>query len=203
MGKGDISLSMYKKQSNLNNKSLDSILQSVKAEQTSQKKQIPPLDQWNPQSCGKMDLCIRGNGTWWHEGVPIQRASMIQLFSHILCKEEDKYYLKTPAEKIEIQVEDAPLFVNRIEQVVENDSVWIYAYTTDNDIVVLNEKNSIVMKDFEGEVRPYIYIRYGLYALIQRSAFFHLIDAGELVENEQGQTELILQSGDFRLHLMA
>ncbi|WEV49224.1 DUF1285 domain-containing protein [Acinetobacter sp. ESL0695] len=203
MGKDDISQSMYKKHSNLSDKTLDSVLESINLDGDIHKTQIPPLDQWQPERCGKMDLCIHANHTWWHEGTQIQRDALIQLFSHILCKEESKYYLKTPVEKIEIEVEDAPLCIRSVEKISQAEQTWIYFHTTDGDVVVLGEKNRMIMRAYKGEMRPYVYIRYGLYALIPRSVFFHLIEMGELIENDQLQTELVLQSGDFCLHLTA
>ncbi|GAB3049641.1 DUF1285 domain-containing protein [Acinetobacter apis] len=160
-----------------------------------------PLDQWQPKHCGEMDLCIRANGEWWHEGRQIHRTSLIQLFSRVLCKEQEQYYLKTPTEKMLIHVEDEALFVDRVARIMVDGKALICLSTTDNDHVVIDETHAPFMRDYQGEMRPYIYIRHGLLALIQRHAFYHLIEEGELIENEAGETILILQSGDFCLHL--
>lgn len=163
-----------------------------------------PLDQWHPKDSGQMDLCIHANGEWWHEGQQIQRERLIDLFSRLLCQENGQTYLKTPQEKWQIQVEDAPLFVNRIERItLAEDQTVIYLWTTDHDYVVLDQDHAPFMQTYQSETRPYVYIRYGLYALIQRSAFYHLIEEGELVENHAGETILSVQSGDFCLHLHA
>ncbi len=44
-------------------------------------------------------------------------------------------------------------------------------------------------------------LRFGINALIQRAAFLHLVELGELSENAQGETILSLKSGDLHLHL--
>jgi hypothetical protein len=49
-----------------------------------------------------------------------QAAGAFDLFSKVLWKEDAKYYLKTPVEQIEIEVEDEPLLVNQVD-VIEID----------------------------------------------------------------------------------
>ena len=68
----------------------------------------PPVHLWNPPYCGEMDMRIARDGTWFHEGTPIGRTRMVKLFSSILKREGDRFYLVTPVEKVGIRVEDAP-----------------------------------------------------------------------------------------------
>ncbi|MBF7685111.1 DUF1285 domain-containing protein [Acinetobacter sp. B10A] len=164
---------------------------------------IPPLHTWHPTQCGEMDLCIHSDGTWWHEGEQIHREALVRQFSRILCKEGSFYFLKTPVEKIKIQVQDAPLHIERIERMCVDDKDILYFYTTDGDGVMLDEQHRVFMQSYQGEDRPYIWIRYGLHALIPRAIFLHLIDDGQLSQDETGKTILMLQSGDFCLHLTA
>jgi len=59
-----------------------------------------PLDQWQPDYCGDIDMAISADGTWYHEGVMIKRPELWQLFAGILRREaDDEYYLVTPVEK--------------------------------------------------------------------------------------------------------
>ena len=37
-------------------------------------RQLPPVDQWNPERCGHSGMRIARDGTWYHEGTPIQPA---------------------------------------------------------------------------------------------------------------------------------
>lgn len=182
-------------------KNLSNISQYLKNAQSSHKRSIPPLDQWHPKHCGAMDLKVKANGEWWHEGQLIKRQSMIDLFSTVLWKEDGKFYLKTPVEQIEIEVEDEPLFVNQVDQVEINQQTFLQLTTTTQDVVIVDQEHPIFMREFNGELRPYIHMRFGINALIQRASFFHLIEMGELMENRQGESILLLKSGNFDLQL--
>lgn len=182
-------------------KNIMSIAQYLKSAQSGHKRSIPPMEQWQPKHCGKMDLKVLANGEWWHEGQLIKRQPLLDLFSSVLWKEQGRFYLRTPVEQIEIEVEDEPLFVNQVDSTVIADKKYIKFTTTNADLIIVDAEHSIFMREFAGELRPYVHVRFGINALIQRSAFFHLIEMGELVENQQGDTILSLQSGDFHLQL--
>ena len=183
------------------NKNLMHIAQYIKTGQSGHKRSIPPLEQWHPKHCGAMDLLVKANGEWWHEGQLIKRQALVDLFSSVLWKEQDKFYLKTPVEQIEIQVEDEPLFINQVDRVEIGQQNYIQLTTTHQDIVIVDAKHPIFMREYAGELRPYVHVRFGINALIQRAAFLHLVELGELSENVQGETILSLKSGDLHLHL--
>ncbi len=183
------------------NKNLMHIAQYIKTGQSGHKRSIPPLEQWHPKHCGAMDLLVKANGEWWHEGQLIKRQALVDLFSSVLWKEQDKFYLKTPVEQIEIQVEDEPLFINQVDRVEIGQQNYIQLTTTHQDIVIVDEEHPIFMREYAGELRPYVHVRFGINALIQRAAFLHLVELGELSENAQGETILSLKSGDLHLHL--
>ncbi len=182
-------------------KNLSNISQYLKNAQSSHKRSIPPLDQWHPKHCGAMDLKVKANGEWWHEGQLIKRQSLIDLFSTVLWKDDEKFYLKTPVEQIEIEVEDEPLFVNSVEQIQLEGLNYIQLSTTTQDVVIVDQEHPIFMREFDGELRPYVHVRFGINALIQRASFFHLVEMGELMENQQGESILLLKSGNFNLQL--
>lgn len=182
-------------------KNLINIAQYVKDVQQSHKRSIPPLDQWHPKHCGKMDLIIKANGEWWQEGQLMKRQSMLDLFSSVLWQEAGKFYLKTPVEQIEIEVEDAPLLVNRVEQVQIDGQAYLQLTTTNQDVVLVDDAHPIFMQEYAGERRPYVHVRFGLNALIQRQVFYHLVELGQLDETPDGKVVLTLKSGDLLLHL--
>ena len=201
MDKQHNSANPTKKVAIADNKNLTDIAQYIKDGQSGHKRSIPPLDQWHPKHCGAMDLKVLANGEWWHEGQLIKRPAMIELFATVLWKEADKFYLKTPVEQIEIEVEDEPLFVNQVDQVEIAGKIYLQLTTTTHDVVIVDEDHLIFMRAFQGELRPYVHVRFGINALIQRAAFFHLVEMGELSEDAEGQAKLCLQSGDLLLQL--
>jgi len=146
-------------------------------------------------------LKVLANGEWWHEGQLVKRQSLIELFSTVLWKEGHTFYLKTPVEQIEIEVEDEPLFVNQVDQVDIEGKTYLQLTTTTQDLVIVDEQHPIFMREYEGELRPYVHVRFGLNALIQRAAFFHLVELGSLQENAEGDAILSLKSGDLLLQL--
>ena len=93
---------------------LDELAHQLGIKATSSK--LPPVMSWNPELSGDMDMVIRKDGTWWHEGVKIERKKLVQVFSTILRKEGDDYFLLTPVEKWRIRVEDLPFVVSMIER---------------------------------------------------------------------------------------
>ncbi len=167
-------------------------------------KTLPPLEKWNPEYCGEMDLVIRANGEWWHEGTRMTREPLIKLFSTVLWREGDEYFLKTPVEKIKIQVIDAPLMVVDVEQVEDEGKTFVRCTTKTGDIVIADAEHAIEMRDYVvdgvNEVRPYIRIRRNLDALIHRNAFYHLVNWSTLEQTSAGEA-MVLHSGDERFVL--
>lgn len=175
---------------------------------TRQGRSIPPLDEWHPEQVSDMDLVIKANGEWWHEGVLITRESLVNLFATVLWKEETagitEYFLKTPVQKLRIKVEDVPLLINDVGVVTEKGVSWLEFLTTTGDVVRLDDAHPIELRAYhpnpiddstaQEQVRPYMPVRNGLTALIGRNTFYHLTEIGELTEQD-GKTVLTLQSG--------
>ena len=144
----------------------------------------PPVDNWNPSYCGELDLVIREDGVWVHEGVPIERARLVRLFSTVIKREGDKYFLVTPHEKFSIMVEDAP-FVAVLMEARTGANGQILTFTTNvGDRVVAGPENRIDYRRADNAKggAPYLFVRRGLEAKIARAAFFDLVDLCETRE---------------------
>lgn len=142
---------------------------------------LPPVDSWNPPVTGEMDLRIARDGTWWHEGTPINRAELVRLFSTILKREGDDYFLVTPVEKVKITVEDAPFVAVDVEET----GAGLRFSTNLGDSVIAGPGNPIrVERGADGEPAPYVLIRRNLEALIDRKSFYRLVDLGEVATHE-------------------
>lgn len=146
---------------------------------------LPPVHLWNPAHCGEIDIVIRRDGSWWHEGAPIGRERLVRLFSTVLRKDPDGIYLVTPVEKMKIRVEDAPFIAVRVDAVVGDDGTVLQFLTNVGDMVEAGPDNPIrVDLQPDGEPRPYVHVRRGLEALISRAVFYEL---AELAESRDGR----------------
>ena len=141
---------------------------------------LPPLEKWNPPFCGDLDMHIKRDGTWFYEGTPIGRPELVKLFSTILWREGDKYFLVTPVEKVGITVEDAPFVAVDFEAEGKGDAQKLSFSSNVGDTAVAGPSNPIrVERDPEtGEPAPYVLIRRNLEALIDRKSFYRLVELG-------------------------
>ena len=74
------------------------------AAKSAAKKGPPPVHLWNPPFCGDLDMRIAADGTWFYLKTPIGRPALVKLFASVLKREEGKYFLVTPVEKVGITV---------------------------------------------------------------------------------------------------
>lgn len=144
-------------------------------------KGLPPVHLWNPPFCGDLDMRIARDGTWFYLGTPIGRHELVRLFSTILRKDGDKYFLVTPVELVGITVDDAP-FVAVDFDVSGTGADQVLTFTTNvgDEAAASADLPIRVVRDSEtGEPSPYVLIRTNLEALIDRKSFYRLVDLGE------------------------
>jgi hypothetical protein len=154
---------------------------------------LPPVHLWRPAHCGVIDIVIKANGLWLHEGSPIGREALVRLFSTVLRKDPEGFVLVTPHEKLSIQVEDAPFVAVRVD---EREGALCFT-TNVGDTVEAGADHSIrvEMDDKTGEPRPYIHVRGGLDALISRPVFYQLVDMAETRQTPEGSVIGVVSSG--------
>ena len=141
---------------------------------------LPPVEKWNPPFCGDLDMEIRRDGTWFYQGTPIGRKRLVKLFASILIREDDKYFLVTPVEKVGIKVEDAPFVAIDFEASGEGRDQVLTFQTNLEDIAVAGPDLPIrFIRDADtDQPSPYVRIRRNLEALIDRKSFYRLIKLG-------------------------
>lgn len=173
--------------------SADGLAAAAKA---ASKKGPPPVHLWNPPFCGDLDMRIARDGTWWYLGTPIGREALVRLFSSILKREGDKYFLVTPVEKVGIRVDDAPFVaVDFTTQSAGADRTITFTTHVGDTATAGAEHPIKVRRDpATGEPSPYVLIRADLWALIDRKSFYRLIDIGEHATHE-GASWFGLHSG--------
>lgn len=162
------------------------------------KKGPPPVHLWDPPFCGDLDMEIRRDGTWFYLGTPIGREALVRLFSSILKLEDGKYFLVTPVEKVGIQVEDAPFIAVDFTVEGDGDTQTIRFTTNVGDAVLADADHAIRVEHSEdGEPRPYLRVRRGLEALIDRKSFYRLVDLA-VTRKHEGQDWLgVISCGSF------
>jgi hypothetical protein len=154
------------------------------SEQKGDKQRGPaPVERWNPQFCGDLDMEIRADGTWFYMGTPIGRAPLVRLFSTVLRKDEDgKTYLVTPVEKVGIRVIDAP-FVAVEMTVSERAGKPVLTFRTNvGDVVEAGREHPLrfVIHGENRELKPYLLVRGRLEALVSRAVMYDLVALGEM-----------------------
>jgi hypothetical protein len=161
---------------------LDGVIAAAKAQAPG--RGLPPVHLWNPPHCGEIDIVIKKDGLWFHEGTPIGREALVRLFSTVLRKDPDGYHLVTPVEKMRITVEDAPFIAVRVDR--EGDVLKFL--TNVGDEVEAGPDNAIrvEMDPKTGEPRPYLHVRRGLEALIARPVFYELVELAEERQTPEG-----------------
>ncbi|SFJ40629.1 DUF1285 domain-containing protein [Jannaschia pohangensis] len=148
-------------------------------------KGAPPVHLWDPPYCGEIDIVIKRDGTWIHEGTPIGRPGLVRLFASILKREGERHFLVTPVEKVGIKVEDAPF----VAQDFEAAGGTITFSTNVGDTVAAGPDHPIrVVLAADGEPSPYVEVRRGLEALIDRKTFYRLVDLGHEEDGQFGVT---------------
>ncbi|MCI3131297.1 DUF1285 domain-containing protein [Phenylobacterium aquaticum] len=161
---------------------LDGVIAAAKAQAPG--RGLPPVHLWNPPHCGDIDIVIKKDGLWFHEGTPIGREALVRLFSTVLRKDPDGYHLVTPVEKMRITVEDAPFIAVRVDR--EGGALKFLTNVGDEVEAGPDNQIRVEMDPKTGEPRPYLHVRRGLEALIARPVFYELVELAEERETPEG-----------------
>lgn len=154
-----------------------------------------PLEQWLPPFCGAVPIRIDRDGSWFFHGSPITRPELVRLFAAVLSCVDGRYLLTTPAEQVQISVDDAPF--------VLVEAVWL----EDGRLQLTTnlQQSFIVGQDFplllqpeagSGQLLPYLQLKRGLRAKFSRTLYYQLAEQAQ----EQivgGERHYVLYSGDY------
>jgi hypothetical protein len=159
---------------------------------------LPPVERWNPAYCGEIDMRIAADGTWHYMGTPINRPALVKLFSTVLRKDQERYVLVTPVERVGIEVEDVPFLA--VEMAVEGagKSRQIAFRTNVDDLVQIGPEHPLRFEqDANGGIKPYVKVRGELWARVTRALALDLIAMGEEKDVEGVATFGVTASGMF------
>ncbi|SFP88933.1 DUF1285 domain-containing protein [Sphingomonas rubra] len=148
-----------------------------------EERRLPPVDRWNPSHCGDAEMRIARDGTWYHQGSPIGRPTMVRLFSTVLRREPDSgFVLVTPVEKLSIEVEDAPFLATALKVEGKGRATRLAFQLNTGDLVTAGAEHPLRFEEGEDGPRPYLHVRGGLEALVARPVYYELAElalAGE------------------------
>ena len=135
-----------------------------------------PVHLWDPPFCGDIDLRIARDGVWHHEGRPIRRQAMVNLFASILKREGDEFFLVNPIEKVRIQVEDCPFLAVDMEIIDPGPDQQIL-FRTNVEETITADAEHLIRVTGDSEPRPTVYARGDMEALLNRPVFYRLVAA--------------------------
>lgn len=176
--------------------SLEAITNQLAEQGASSQNKIPPVEDWNPEYCGEIDLQIKANGDWFYAGTIFKRANLVKLLASVLKKEADDYFLVTPVEKIKITVEDAPFVLTQWYWQDESQTTMCVKNNV-GDEFVLNAEHPLSANK-AGEL--YIAVRRNLLAKVHRNVYYQWIDLAREVQTNKG-VELIFNSANCQFSL--
>ena len=163
-----------------------------------ERRQIPPVELWNPPFCGDIDMRIAADGTWYYQKTPIGRLALVKLFASVLKREGDKYFLVTPVEKLGLVVDDAPFLA--VEMKVEQGAQQVLSFRTNvDDWVEAGPDHRLRFERDEatGGLKPYLHVRRDLWAKVTRALFYDLVELGEEREIDGKTMFGVASAGEF------
>ena len=164
---------------------IDALFDSLTALQAS--KSRPPVHLWNPERVGAIDIRIDENGGWYHEGDPIPRQALVNLFASILRREGSDYFLVTPVEKLGISVDDVPFVLHDMNVRGAGKHKELLFTTNVQDYVTADAEHALEMR----LGIPYLHVRDELYARASRPVYYRLVEEGD----QEGDQFVVYSSG--------
>lgn len=166
-------------------------------------KKGPSMDQWDPPFCGDIDIRIQADGRWLYQSSPIGRISLVRLFASVLVWEQGEYFLKTPVEKVRIQVDDSPYIIQSWRWEVTEQGRFMVAMTNLQDEVILSTSHPVYLRTYQQQPLPYVALWRGLSARVGRNVFYQWVSEALAQTVAAPTNELTLLSGDYVISLGA
>jgi uncharacterized protein len=137
-----------------------------------------PVESWNPPYCGDIGMAIKADGTWFYQGSPIGRIALVKLFARVLRREADgKHFLVTPAEKVDVAVDDAPFLAVEMQVDGSGEGQVLTFRTNVDDIVRCGPAHPLrFVEERTGGLKPYVVVRGRLEALVTRALYYDLVE---------------------------
>lgn len=144
-----------------------------------------PVEQWHPTRCGHSNMRIDAEGRWYHEGRPIPRPALVSLFARLLRREADgRHVLVTPAEMLDIDVEDAPLIaVDMASEGSGEERALRFRIGATGFWVAADAAHRLQVENGDVGPKPYLALDAGLRARLARPVYYALADLAIAEDN--------------------
>ena len=160
-------------------------LEALIARAGERKRGPAPVEKWNPEHGGELDMEIRADGSWFYMGTPIARKPLVDLFATVLRKDDDgETYLVTPVERYRISVEDAPFLAVEMDASSRKGEPVLTFRTNVGDVVEAGPEHPLrfVSVAKNDGIKPYLLVRGRLEALLTRPVMYELMANAEEIE---------------------
>jgi len=151
-----------------------------------------PLHAWQPEQHSSIDISIKTDGSWWHEGSVFTRHKLVQLFSRLLAYRDGQYCLVTPVEQLTIQVERLPFVI--VSGELLDTGTWQLT-TNVGDQLQLTSLDQLAVDMSKPNQIPEILVRDNLWASLSRQVYYDLALTVETLVRD-GQLIAQLHSGN-------
>jgi hypothetical protein len=160
--------------------------------------ELPPVESWDPPYCGDIGLQIKRSGQWYYQGSPIGRRKLTRLFSTILIKQQDQYFLVTPVEKVLVNVEDVPFVITQWSQTRDG----IQVSTQTEDVFILGATHPVELRQdsISNTAIPYVKVRRNLWARVHQNVFYQWAEIAEIKDTGNSLWASV-NSGDYTVNL--
>ncbi|QNM83663.1 DUF1285 domain-containing protein [Sphingomonas sabuli] len=140
-------------------------------------RKLPPVDRWNPTHCGDSGMRIARDGTWFHDGRPIERVAMVRLFATILRREPDgSHVLVTPVEKLTIAVDGTAFRAVEMTSEGEGRDRTIGLALDSGDALIVGPDHPLTVVPSPTGPSPRVVVRHGLEAELTRPVYYELAE---------------------------
>lgn len=133
---------------------------------------FPPVELWNPALCEGQEFYIDREGEWFYNKSPIKNKKLLNLFSTVLRKDKNEYFLVTPVEKVPVKVELAPYKIIDFE--VNDEKVKLI--TNLNFQFILDKTNTTRLINHNDSLIPLVNVRSNIEGFFNRNTYYKLVD---------------------------
>lgn len=161
-----------------------------------------PLESWHPPFCGELPITIDRDGQWFYQGTAFSRLELVRLFAAVLSCQHGRYLLTTPAEQVQITVQDAPFLAVAADWLPSPQGAVLMLTGNLGQQWQVNAQLPLQLQPEpqSGQQLPYLQLPRGLTAKLGRNLYYQLAEQAQCLGDETNP-QFWLSSGSYRFQL--